>query len=140
MSEWFRFDGRAGRRAYWQVYLWSTVAGAVTMVVATTVTSAIGPWGAILYAGFLPPILASIAVGVRRAHDRGRGAWWFWLITLGPFLAEVAAENMPPRGALVFAQLALMLAGAVLAIWGLVDLGFRRGPTSPNAFGPAPAR
>jgi uncharacterized membrane protein YhaH (DUF805 family) len=55
-------------------------------------------------------IWPSIAVGAKRCHDRDRSGW-FLLIGLIPILG---------------------------AIWLLIDLGFLRGTSGPNRFGPDP--
>ncbi len=132
----FDFAGRASRLTYWRVFLLSSVVGSVVFIMGCTAIIHFGPVGGVLFVGLVPPLVFSAAVGIRRAHDRGKAAVWFWIFTLGPFSLNVIAESLPARaagGGLV--TLALMLGSIVIYIWGIVELGFLRGAPVPNVYG-----
>jgi uncharacterized membrane protein YhaH (DUF805 family) len=73
---------------------------------------------------------ASLAVAIKRLHDRDKSAWWLlvpWiLLTIAYYTLGV--ELRPILG----------LAGLAIAIWLFVELGFLRGTAGPNRYGPDP--
>ena len=101
----FGFQGRIPRRTYWLygvvgLLLFSFVAGALLGIAGVDET----------LAGALPNLLIvwpSLAISVKRWHDRGKSGWWV-LISLVP------------------------VAGF---IWALVENGFLRGTAGSNRFG-----
>jgi len=110
---WFSPDGRATRFDYWVRYTVLYVIGFIVAGMLDTMLGTAGPYGGggvitLLYvvAGIWP----SIAVGIKRCHDRDRSGW-FLLVALIPIVGS---------------------------IWLLIDLGFLRGTTGANRFGPDP--
>lgn len=98
------FSGRAQRSEFW----WFALFSFVTSLILQAVDLAIGlPILGSLFA--LAVLLPSIAVGVRRLHDRDMVGWWYLLIFV------------PVVGALI-----------LLVIFCL------KGTTGPNRFGPDP--
>ena len=111
MIEWYKevvfrkyatFDGRARRAEFWYFVLVNVIIGAVLEagVLAGTAmsrgSSAGGPGlyiagifaaASILY--LLATLVPSIAVSVRRLHDRDLGGWWYLLIFV-PFVGAIA--------------------------------------------------
>jgi len=59
---------------------------------------------------YIPVVWFSLALQVKRWHDRGKSGWWV-LINLIPFVG---------------------------GLWALVECGFLRGTEGPNQFGPDP--
>jgi uncharacterized membrane protein YhaH (DUF805 family) len=111
----FSFRGRIPRRAYWGATLG---AGAVLMMAAFGVGAIAGvgavtltPLGLILFLALYGlAIWISLAVQIKRWHDRDKSAWWC-LINLIPYVG---------------------------GIWTLVECGCLRGTLGPNAYGPDP--
>lgn len=107
------FSGRASRAEYW----WFVVLTVVVTLVATFIDFAmvgmetvnqygLGPLGALATLGFLVP---SLAVTVRRLHDRDKSGWWIFF-------------NLVP------------LIGFIYLFYQYVS----RGTQGPNRFGPDP--
>jgi len=82
-------------------------------------------------------VFIGYAAVLRRLHDRGKSVLWWWLFCTGPLalygLAHLVMEQETPVAALE--ALPLALGGFGIAIWSLVELGFRRGQPGPNAYG-----
>ena len=105
----FSFKGRATRTDLWiRFYLLYFLASiAVALFDTTLMLYGIGPGMPILSIIFyLVAFYVSIAVNVKRAHDRNRSGW-FILLFLVP----------------------------ILNIWPFIELGFLRGTKGENRFG-----
>ena len=124
----FSFEGRIGRGKYWLGVLLAVL----LLVIAMVPLIVIVPWDQVMVAGaegqptldymhsamlpfwigylFLMVIgyWMSIAISIKRFHDRGKSGWWY-LILLIPYIGP---------------------------IWGLIELGFLRGDPGANAYGP----
>lgn len=129
----FAFEGRGNRLRYWLTSL--SIYG---LLLATILVGfAIPIVGAVFIAvGMVLATWAGLAVAARRLHDRNKSVWWL-LIMYGPVLvltalSEVASMSSPEAGA-GFAVLSLPF-----SIWTLVELGFLKGTSGPNRFGPDP--
>lgn len=94
-------DGRINRQPFW--------IGIVILVVVTAAASAIFP---VWLAGIIQLALVypSVAVYVKRCHDRGKSGWWCLL-----FLIPVVG-----------------------IIWAIIDLGVLEGNEGANRYGPDP--
>lgn len=112
------FDGRIGRQQWWLGTIVLMVASWIISFVIQMFAGAPDPatgqmnMGAliILLVVMIPFIYASIALSVKRWHDRGKSGWWY-LIVLVPLIG---------------------------GIWALVENGFLRGTDGPNQYGPDP--
>jgi len=84
--------------------------------------------------------VASFAIAIKRLHDRNRSAWWLLLFYMGPvlFIATGVAIMWPTAGGASFLLGLCLIGGFALAIWGSVEIGFLRGTTGYNRFGPDP--
>jgi uncharacterized membrane protein YhaH (DUF805 family) len=91
--------------------------------------------------------VSTIAVGVKRLHDRDRSAWWLLLFYMGPALVALAGGALlwsafgsfgDARDVALFLLRLCLLGGFALGIWGLVEIGFRRGTKGYNRFGADP--
>jgi uncharacterized membrane protein YhaH (DUF805 family) len=78
--------------------------------------------------------VSAFAIGAKRLHDRNKSGWLVVLFYLAPSVLVSIAT--PADQAL--ASGALGLAAFVIAIWGVVELGFLRGTVGPNPYGPDP--
>lgn len=68
-SKYAEFKGRASRSEYWWFVLFSFIAQAATAAISQNLSYAIA----------IGLILPSIAVGVRRLHDKDKSGWWMLL-------------------------------------------------------------
>jgi len=132
--------GRARRIDYWRMQLWLTIAVSILWVSAVFLTMyGIPGWAPMLLV--IPVALLIWPVAIRRLHDRNKSGWWMLPFAVAPYLLygltgglSVAAEDNP---ALLWPLLASSLAGFVLGLWGLIEIGFLKGAPGPNRFGPA---
>ena len=130
----FSFKGRSTRLEYWRVQLLSVILGALVGVISLVTIQ----WTrGFLFLGYLPVLALSLAVCVRRLHDRGRSGWWYLLFGGGPLLsaqlADASERTVDPLVFLVFG-----LATLALGVWGLIEIGFLRGRPGPNRYGDDP--
>ena len=100
------FNGRAARSEYWY---WALFVFIVS-IVARAIDAAVGGF-IVHFLVTLALVLPSIAVGVRRLHDRDKSGWWL-LLAFVPIIGEI-----------------------ILIIWFV-----RRGTFGPNRFGPDPLK
>jgi uncharacterized membrane protein YhaH (DUF805 family) len=136
MIKFLSFYGRLGRLDYWRITLGCSVLIAVFWCLGIFATLSAGPAGAVLFAGVAPPLVASVAAAVRRLHDRGKSMWWWALFVMGPAGLQALSMGLDERFALLAALAAL--AGFGLGLWGLVEIGFRRGERGANRYGEDP--
>jgi len=80
--------------------------------------------------------ISAFAIGIKRLHDRDRSGWWTLLFYSGPPVLVLAQNSTD--GAL--ASLVLGLGAFAISVWWLVELGFLRGTSGPNRFGPDPLK
>ena len=104
----FSFKGRIPRKTYWYSALGMILASFVLMFLVALLTggneSAISVIMLILY---IPLIWVSLAIQVKRWHDRNKSGWWV-LIGLVPVIG---------------------------GIWALIENGFLAGDEAENRFG-----
>jgi uncharacterized membrane protein YhaH (DUF805 family) len=140
LKKYFVLNGRLTALQYWR-YQVRLAFAAVAVVSATALLTQVSGWlGAIPFAFILPLAVAGVSVGVRRLHDRGKGAWWLALFTLGP-IALIAPGRLVAHGAstgLLLGAALLSLLAVALAIWAWIEIGFLRGQKGPNRYGPDP--
>jgi uncharacterized membrane protein YhaH (DUF805 family) len=104
----FSFQGRVGRMQFWITTL--ILCGIVIALQVAGKGAKAGPGALILLILTLPIIWVSLALGVKRWHDRDKSGWWT-LINLVPLIGS---------------------------LWALVENGFLKGTTGENRFGPDP--
>jgi uncharacterized membrane protein YhaH (DUF805 family) len=133
------FHGRTNRKRYWLTgvsifalfFVSALFAGLLTLV----------PFlGLIIIPIWLALLVASIANGARRLHDRNKSAWWLLLFFLLPALLSFPGELARYSSSTGFQAAAAFLAvlGLPFSIWGLVVMGFLKGMAGPNRFGDDP--
>jgi uncharacterized membrane protein YhaH (DUF805 family) len=150
----FSFHGRINRAKYWLASLfWTAVAIVVGGVMIGLLAKDIMALGAdpsgeqivrlvlsyglgfvlILLLG-LVMLISSVAIGIKRLHDRDQSGWWILLLYFGPAAASAIEES---SGSSV-ASLVFSLVSFGIWIWAIVVLGFLRGTRGPNRYGPDP--
>jgi uncharacterized membrane protein YhaH (DUF805 family) len=151
----FSFRGRINRAKYWlAVLFWTVVAIVVFGVMAGMLAKDIVALGSepsaedvvrvILSYGigfvlvflvvFVPMMVSSLAIGIKRLHDRGQSGWWIVLFYFGPAAASAIGRSSGSEAVL----LVLSLVSFGISIWAIVVLGFLRGTRGPNRYGPDP--
>lgn len=103
----FSFEGRINREDYWIGTLLVTVIVLVMFIVARLSDSVLAL--AIVAVFSLVAVWPSLAIQIKRFHDRDKSGWWVLI-------------NLVPFGSL----------------WTLVECGFLKGTEGPNRFGPDP--
>jgi uncharacterized membrane protein YhaH (DUF805 family) len=150
----FSFRGRINRAKYWGASLfWVAIALVVFGVMAGMLLKDIIALGSdpsgeeifkvILSYGLgsilvfllviVPMMVSSIAIGIKRLHDRDQSGWWILLFYFAPSVASAIAHSSGSGGYLIFSLVSLGI-----WIWALVVLGFLRGTHGPNRYGPDP--
>src|SRR5216684_1780898 len=121
---WFSFKGRINRAKYWLVLLVGSAIFATILLGAIAAQS----WALGILAGllFIPFFVSSLAVAVKRLHDREKSAWWLLVFYLLPALLYGIA-NVTEYEGLVFS-----LAALGISLWALVELGCLRGASGAN--------
>lgn len=157
------FEGRIRRRDFWLGVIAIFVIAIVLIIVLGLL---LGPTAA-TFVGNLLLIYPSLAIVVKRLHDRDKAANPWALLFVGvPTLSNLAQTFgigfEPTRvpvgdlGGTVMPGLtpdadgmltvlmptplgiAIMTLGFVVAVWALIELGFLSGTRGPNRFGPDP--
>ena len=103
----FSFKGRIGRKAYWLSFLGMMVALFAVIFVLALAGVGEDVIGLVTLVIYIPLIWMSLAVQIKRWHDRNKSGWWV-LITLIPVIGS---------------------------IWALIENGFLAGDDNQNNFG-----
>jgi len=80
--------------------------------------------------------VSSVAIAIRRLHDRGKSGWWVLVFIFVPGLLQGIGSRLGDP----LPMMILSVAGLAVSIWALVELGFLRGTQGDNAYGPDPLR
>jgi uncharacterized membrane protein YhaH (DUF805 family) len=154
----FGFKGRVTRLYWWVTSLVvGTVAGMLTSSLEfwakqvgsgminpdTQEFEPVGPFAIGLGAIVILNMWISLALSVKRLHDRDRTGWWIAVVYLAILAAVLLgmATLMQPEGQrepLNAIAVAAFFATLCLMIWMFIEIGFLRGSQGPNRFGPDP--
>lgn len=129
------FEGRISRAPYW--------AGSIMLMLVYSLISTLFED---LADGRLIPILTlplyypSVAVDVKRMHDRGLPLWLLIPFYLPAFLIDLFTMlGLKPVGNETSVLYSLVAtAGLAALLWQIVELGIKRGVEGRNAHGPNP--
>jgi len=105
----FSFNGRISRKPYWMFMLIVIVGAVVATIIDTAIT---GQAGIVSVIFMLIMIWASLAIQVKRWHDRDKSGWWI-LINFVPIIGP---------------------------IWAFVENGLLAGTEGKNRFGDNPLK
>lgn len=133
----FSFGGRINWAKFWLAQLIAVVFWIVVFFLAWVAASPSNhaiPAALILIAS-IPSLIAAIAVGIKRLHDRDKSGWWLLLFYLVPYLLLGFGRIAGPERML---GVALAVASAAISIWTIVELGCWRGTVGSNQYGPDP--
>ncbi len=137
----FSFKGRINRAKYWLVIVViSAIFVAFVLIAAAAQSWALGVLAGLL---FIPTLASSLAITVKRLHDREKSAWWLLVFYLMPSLLEGMGKGVEETAvgedwASLLPALVLFIAAIVLSIWAFVELGCLRGTVGGNRYGPDP--
>jgi uncharacterized membrane protein YhaH (DUF805 family) len=97
-------------------------------------------WLAVPSLIMLLALWSSIALGVKRLHDRGLSSWLILVVVL-PFAATLAMPEAIQRFGWdeLFAGRLVSLLFAASAIWSILQFGILKGQAGPNSHGPDPS-
>ena len=77
---------------------------------------------------YIPLLVSSVFVGIKRLHDRDKSGWWLLVFYLVPMLLNGLGDV-----SMIFSLVAFGI-----TIWAFVELGCLRGTQGPNIYGPDP--
>lgn len=130
----FGFRGRINRAKYWLAFVIYFIALFVLYVLFSLFFSFPADLLGLLLIFAVPVIpitISSIAVAIKRLHDRNKSGWWLLVFY---FLPGVIGNIGPYTGL----DIVFQLASLALSIWALVELGFLRGTSGRNQYGADP--
>ncbi|MBP3194302.1 MAG: DUF805 domain-containing protein [Cardiobacteriaceae bacterium] len=125
----FNYKTRASRSEYWWFQLYT--------IIALIVLSFLGDNLITQFLGFIIIGLPSWSLTVRRLHDVGRSAWWFFAgyilgFVLGYFVAEVIGSDEIGQMILI----GLCTIGVIIGFISFIFCFFKSAPD--NQWGPKP--
>jgi len=140
----FSFRGRINRGKYWLAALVYIVVSILFFLLAFIALGnnidnlfSFAGVGILLWIAGVILIVAvtwsSIAVGIKRLHDREKTGWWLLLFLFGPTVLNGLGQSTSGGASLI-----LFVAGFVVSVWAFVELGCLRGTPGPNLYGPDP--
>ena len=134
----FSFQGRIPRKKYWIAILLIIFIGLLLFgLFVLLANAALGFFTAFLIGLplFIPFVWAGIAVPVKRLHDRNKSGWYYLLYFTLPNVLDRLSDKIAEGSALWWI---VLLAGLVIGIWAIVDLGFLKGTNGDNNYGSDP--
>jgi uncharacterized membrane protein YhaH (DUF805 family) len=135
----FSFDGRVSRLQYW-LALYAPGACIMILLFGAAKLGILRPSGDFLIVVWIvlfaiASTWASLALTVKRLHDRDKSGHWIWLFYVIPMVLRVAAFAVGFRS---FFGIVLQALASVPGMWGFVEIGFLRGISGGNAYGEDP--
>ena len=136
----FSFTGRVNRAKYWA----AIVVFIITALISLTVAYVGEETPALHVLGFVIDIallIAGLAVGAKRLHDRDKSAWWLLVFYILPSVLLVIGSLMffygtgAKSAGGVIGNVVFYALGLGVLIWAIVELGFLRGTIGANRFG-----
>ena len=118
----FNFSGRINRAKYWiAILIYSAIYQAINGMLNIVI------------------FISSLAVGVKRLHDRNKSGWYLVLFYIVPGILITAGIVVGTfmDDSILLASI-LGLAAFAIGVWAFVELGCLRGDIGPNRYGPDP--
>ena len=134
----FNFDGRVNRSRFWIAALIFAAIYAA-MIILDYVTDQSVVFQAVNGMLGIVMLIASIAVGVKRLHDRNKSGWYLLLFYLVPSILVVIGVLIGAfvEDSTIIATVLGLLAFAI-GVWAFVEMGCLRGTIGVNQYGPDP--
>jgi uncharacterized membrane protein YhaH (DUF805 family) len=134
----FKFDGRVNRAKFWIAAL---IFAAINVVLAILgyVTDQSVVFQALNSMLGIVILISSIAVGVKRLHDRNKSGWYLLLFYLVPSILVVIGVLLGAfvEDSTIIATVLGLLAFAI-GVWAFIEMGCLRGTIGVNQYGPDP--
>ena len=139
----FGFQGRINRAKWWLAVLVYFIVSIIVNIIgfATNYSTIFTILNLVVSIGML---VSSIAVGIKRLHDRNKPGWWLVIFYVVPGLLFGIGITMGIVGVVSGSSsgggigIILSLVSLALWIWAFVELGCLRGTVGPNQYGPDP--
>ena len=133
----FSFRGRINRARYWLMTLIYAIAAmicaAVVAMLASSITGSATAIFAVLVVLVVLAFWPSLALAIKRLHDRNKSGWWLLLFWLAPSIINAVGQTISSAAGTVAA-----LIGGIIGIWGFVEIACLKGTTGPNDYGADP--
>ncbi len=140
--------GRIARSTWWFGVIGLTITAIVMLVLLAFLGDLLevshGVVGLVLFllmlATFLAWIMGLLALCVKRLQDRGKSGWWLAALYGISFIGVTAMQLglTQAGGHLTVIGEALLFGTIGMTLWFFVYLGFLKGTTGENRFGPDP--
>jgi uncharacterized membrane protein YhaH (DUF805 family) len=130
--KYWSLSGRFTRARWWRFQIWAMFGFIIVVFAAINIENdkLRVTFIAAAVAAFL---LTSVAVTLKRLHDRNKGAWWLAVFYGVPILCDAGAYAVGPDRTLYLA-----VPAALVNLWALIELGFLSGSLGPNRYGEDP--
>ena len=134
----FNFSGRVNRAKFWIAALIFTAIN-VVLAILGYVTDQNAVFQALNGMLNIVILIAGIAVGVKRLHDRNKTGWYLLLLYFlpGVLLALSVLIGEFVEDSTIIATVLGLLAFAI-GVWAFVEMGCLRGTIGVNQYGPDP--
>jgi uncharacterized membrane protein YhaH (DUF805 family) len=134
----FNFNGRVNRAKFWIAALIFAAIN-VVMAVLDYVTDQSVVFQALNGMLSIVILISSIAVGVKRLHDRNKSGWYLLLFYLVPSVLVVIGVLVGAfvEDSTIIATVLGLLAFAI-GVWAFIEMGCLRGTIGVNQYGPDP--
>jgi len=134
----FNFNGRVNRAKFWIAALIFAAIN-VVMAVLDYVTDQSVVFQALNGMLSIVILISSIAVGVKRLHDRNKSGWYLLLFYLVPSILVVIGVLIGAfvEDSTIIATVLGLLAFAI-GVWAFIEMGCLRGTIGVNQYGPDP--
>jgi uncharacterized membrane protein YhaH (DUF805 family) len=133
----FDYRGRINRAGIWLTALiWFVV-----FILAFGAGMAMGSMSAaynLALVASIPIIVSSLAVGIKRMHDRNKSAWWLLVFFGIPGVLWLLPVLIGYDENASIVGMVLQHVGLAILLWALVELGILRGTIGGNPYGPDP--
>jgi uncharacterized membrane protein YhaH (DUF805 family) len=134
----FQFDGRVNRAKFWIAVLIFAAINVVLAIVGYVMDQSVVFQALNSMLGIVI-LISSIAVGVKRLHDRNKSGWYLLLFYLVPSVLVVIGVLIGAfvEDSTIIATVLGLLAFAI-AVWAFIEMGCLRGTIGINQYGPDP--
>jgi uncharacterized membrane protein YhaH (DUF805 family) len=145
----FTFEGRMGRKSFWtgSIFLFLVMLAGFLVYLAivgydTVMNAPTGSRSSAIVSFMISLILFApwLALLVKRLHDRGKSGWWSAVFLAPEYTYQFLDAFGVTGGFGRFNMVDYTVGGlyAAVTLWLLVELGFLKGSTGENAYGPDP--
>jgi len=134
----FKFDGRVNRAKFWIAALIFAAINVVLAILGYVMDQSVVFQALNSMLGIVI-LISSIAVGVKRLHDRNKSGWYLLLFYLVPSVLVVIGVLIGAfvEDSTIIATVLGLLAFAI-AVWAFIEMGCLRGTIGINQYGPDP--